>query len=98
MGRNVGGVGKCVGVWESVLRVWGNVFGYEGRCREMLGEMWGCGEVYWGVGGGVEKCWGDVGKCWGKCGKVCWGVEKVRGDVGRSVGCVGKCVEVWRKV
>ena len=36
-----GGVGKCVGV---------------GRCKKVLGEMWGCGKVCWGVGGGVEKC------------------------------------------
>ena len=38
----VGGVGKCVGVWE--------------RCRKMLGEVWRCVKVCWGVGEGVRKC------------------------------------------
>ena len=36
VGRSVGSVGKCVGVW--------------GMCRKMLGEVWGYREVYWGMG------------------------------------------------
>ena len=53
MGRNVGGVGKCVGVW--------------GRCRKGSGEVWGVWEsVFETSVGGVGKCvggWG-VGEVW----------------------------------
>ena len=40
-----GGVGKCVGVWESVL-------GCGGRCGKVLGKVWGKYK------GGVGKCVG----------------------------------------
>ena len=62
------GVEKCVGVWVrgdvgkcvgDVGNCWGRC---GGRCKEVLGEMWGCGKVCWGVGGGVEKYWGRCGE------------------------------------
>ena len=49
-------MGKCV------LEVWESVFGCGGRCKEVLGEMWGCGKVCWGVGG----VWKSVGEGVGK--------------------------------
>ena len=46
------GVEKCVGVW--VRGDVGSVLECGGRCRELLGVVWGsvcwrCGEVCWGV-------------------------------------------------
>ena len=70
--------------------MWGSVLECGGRCRELLGVVWGsvcwrCGEVCWGVGGGVEKCWG-------RCG------ENIR-EVWESVlGCGGGKGEMWGEV
>ena len=78
------GVEKCVGVW--VRGDVGKCVGVWGRCRELLGKVWGsvcwrCGEVCWSVGGNVRKCWG-------RCG------EKIR-EVWESV--LGGWGEVWRR-
>ena len=49
-------MGKCV------LEVWESVFGCGGRCKEVLGEMWGVGKCV-GVWGEVWKSVGEgVGK------------------------------------
>ena len=54
MGRGLGGVGKCVGVWGEVRK---DVWGVEkcGRVYGVSGE--GCGKVY-----GERKCVGVWGK------------------------------------
>ena len=54
VGRTVGDVGKCVGMWE------GGVEKYWGRCGKVC---WGVRKVRVDVGRGVEKCvrlWGKV--------------------------------------
>ena len=89
------GVEKCVGVW--VRGDVGKCVGVWGRCRKLLGEVWGsvcwrCGEVCWGVGGDVRKCWGRCGGV-GKCVRGVWGcVEKYWGRCGENIR------EVWESV
>ena len=73
MGRNVGGVGKCVGVWrrcrEVLGEIWGSVLGCGGRCGKVLGR---CGEMLGEVWESVLGC----GESKGRCGEKCRGVGK----------------------
>ena len=88
------GVEKCVGVW--VRGDVGKCVGVWGRCRKLLGEMWGSVLGCGGRCGGVGKCVGGVGgcveKCWGRYGE---NIKEVWGSV---LGRGGGKGEMWGEV
>ena len=59
VGKERGNVGRSVGGVEECLGVWGSVLGCGRKCREKLGEVWGSVR---GVEGGVGRSVGVWGK------------------------------------